>query len=117
MSAPMSHAARDLAASRARGPHTSMFLRLVRAAVLREAVLPALFAMVVAAAVATAMLNCTWMYRRSFGTVFNYGANIIVVARTAFCPRMLWLRGFGSSGRGIAAPSIGRGAPGRTRSL
>jgi hypothetical protein len=55
----MSHQARDLAASRAHGPHTSMFLRmLVRAAVLRRGrAASALFAMVVAAAVATAMLN------------------------------------------------------------
>ena len=37
VSAPMSHQARDLAATRAHAPHTSMFLRmLVRAAVLRR---------------------------------------------------------------------------------
>ena len=37
MSAPMSHSAQDLAASRAQAPHTSMFLRmLVRAAILRR---------------------------------------------------------------------------------
>ena len=59
MSAPMSHQARDLAATRAHVPHTSMFLRmLLRAAVLRRGrAASALFAMVVAAAVATAMLN------------------------------------------------------------
>src|SRR5581483_3514380 len=59
MSAPMSHQARDLAAHRAQAPHTSMFVRmLLRAAVLRRGrAASALFAMVVAAAVATAMLN------------------------------------------------------------
>ena len=55
----MSHQARDLATSRAHGKHTSMFVRmLLRAAVLRRGrAASALFAMVVAAAVATAMLN------------------------------------------------------------
>src|SRR6202049_4759145 len=84
MSAPMSHSGRDLAASRARSPHTSMFLRmLVRAAVLRRGrAASALFAMVVAAAVATAMLNLyvdvQGKLRREFR---NYGANIVVVGR------------------------------------
>lgn len=55
----MSHQARDLAASREHAPHRSMLLRmLVRAAILRRGrATSALFAMVVAAAVATAMLN------------------------------------------------------------
>ncbi|MGC2645124.1 MAG: hypothetical protein WA261_02520, partial [Candidatus Sulfotelmatobacter sp.] len=49
----------EVAARRKGSPHTSMFMRmLVRAAVLRRGrALSALFAMVVAAAVATAMLN------------------------------------------------------------
>src|SRR5580704_7085205 len=80
----MSHQARDLAASRAHSPHTSMFLRmLVRAAVLRRGrAASALFAMIVAAAVATAMLNLyvdvQTKLRREFR---NYGANIILVGK------------------------------------
>ena len=55
----MSHQARDLAASRRHAAHTSMLFRmLVRAAILRRGrAASALFAMVVAAAVTTAMLN------------------------------------------------------------
>src|SRR5579863_1212628 len=55
----MSHSAQDLAGRRENAPHTSMFVRmLVRAAILRRGrAASALFAMVVAAAVATAMLN------------------------------------------------------------
>jgi len=82
--AGMSHAARDLAASRARAPHTSMFLRmLVRAAVLRRGrAVSALFAMIVAAAVATAMLNLYVDVQAKLRREFrNYGANIIVVGR------------------------------------
>jgi len=84
MSTPRSFSGRDLAASRMRAPHTSMFLRmLVRAAVLRRGrAASALFAMAVAAAVATAMLNLyvdvQVKLRREFR---NYGANIIVVTK------------------------------------
>src|SRR6266568_3230686 len=80
----MSHSARDLAASRAHSPHTSMFLRmLVRAAVLRRGrAVSALFAMVVAAAVATAMLNLYVDVQAKLRKEFrNYGANVVVVAR------------------------------------
>src|SRR6202162_855488 len=80
----MSHSARDVAASRAYAPHTSMFLRmLVRAAVLRRGrAASALFAMVVAAAVATAMLNLYVDVQSKLRREFrNYGANIIVVAK------------------------------------
>jgi putative ABC transport system permease protein len=79
-----SHSAQDVTASRAQSPHASMFLRmLVRAAVLRRGrAISALFAMVVAAAVATAMLtlyvDVQAKLRREFR---NYGANIIVVGR------------------------------------
>ncbi len=79
-----SASAQDVAASRAPAPHTSMFVRmLVRAAVLRRGrALSALFAMVVAAAVTTAMLNLyndvQAKLRREFR---NYGANIILVGR------------------------------------
>ena len=79
-----SHGSQSLSASRARAPHTSMFLRmLVRAAVLRRGrAVSALFAMVVAAAVATAMLNLYVDVQAKLRREFrNYGANIILVAR------------------------------------
>ncbi len=80
----LSHSAQDVAASRAQSPHTSMFLRmLVRAAVLRRGrALSALFAMVVAAAVATAMLNLYVDVQAKLRREFrNYGANIILVGQ------------------------------------
>ena len=76
--------AQQVAASRAQSPHTSMFLRmLVRAAVLRRGrAASALFAMVVAAAVATAMLNLYVDVQAKLRHEFrNYGANIILVGR------------------------------------
>jgi putative ABC transport system permease protein len=84
MSAPISHSARDIVASRANAPHTSMFLRmLVRAAILRRGrAASALFAMVVAAAVATAMLNLYVDVQAKLQREFrNYGANIILVGK------------------------------------
>jgi putative ABC transport system permease protein len=92
VSAPQSnvsaqHVVRDVAASRQRVPHTSMFLRmLVRAAVLRRGrAVSALFAMVVAAAVATAILNLYVDVQAKLHREFrNYGANVIVVARRTF---------------------------------
>jgi putative ABC transport system permease protein len=74
----------DLAIRRAAKPHTSMFLRmLMRAAVLRRGrAASALLAMVVAAAVATAMLNLYVDVQAKLRKEFrNYGANIVVVAR------------------------------------
>jgi putative ABC transport system permease protein len=71
-------------ASREHSPHTSMFLRmLTRAAVLRRGrAASALFAMVVAAAVATAMLNLYVDVQAKLRREFrNYGANIILVGR------------------------------------
>jgi putative ABC transport system permease protein len=105
----MSHSARDLAASRARGPHTSMFLRmLVRAAVLRRGrAVSALFAMVVAAAVATAMLNLYVDVQAKLRREFrNYGANIILVGRDGASLPADALAKVDSvlAGRGIAAP-------------
>jgi hypothetical protein len=76
--------AREVAASRVHSPHTSMFLRmLVRAAVLRRGrALSALFAMVVAAAVSTAMLNLYVDVQAKLRREFrNYGANIILVGK------------------------------------
>src|ERR1700757_2314062 len=109
MSAPMSHQARDLAASRAHAPHTSMLLRmLVRAAVLRRGrAASALFAMVVAAAVATAMLNLYVDVQAKLQREFrNYGANIILVGKDGTSLPANALENVDStlSGRGIAAP-------------
>jgi len=105
----MSHSAQDLAASRAHGPHTSMFLRmLVRAAVLRRGrVVSALFAMVVAAAVATAMLNLYVDVQAKLRREFrSYGANIILVAKDGASLPAETLARVDSvlAGRGIAAP-------------
>jgi putative ABC transport system permease protein len=79
-----SNSAREVAADRQHSPHTSMFLRmLVRAAVLRRGrALSALFAMVVAAAVATAMLNLYVDVQAKLRREFrNYGANIVLVGK------------------------------------
>jgi len=105
----MSHAARDLAASRARAPHTSMLLRmLVRAAILRRGrAASALFAMVVAAAVATAMLNLYVDVQAKLRREFrNYGANIILVGKDGASLPADALAHVDSvlAGRGIAAP-------------
>lgn len=105
----MSHQARDLAASRAPAPHTSMFLRmLMRAAVLRRGrAASALFAMVVAAAVATAMLNLYVDVQAKLRREFrNYGANIILVGKNgaSLPPDALSHVDSVLAGRGIAAP-------------
>jgi putative ABC transport system permease protein len=95
-------------------PHTSMFLRmLVRAAVLRRGrAVSALFAMVVAAAVATAMLNLYVDVQAKLQREFrNYGANIVVVGRdgsgrdgASLPPDALAQVDSVLAGRGIAAP-------------
>ena len=105
----MSHQARDLAATRSHAPHTSMFLRmLVRAAVLRRGrAASALFAMVVAAAVATAMLNLYVDVQAKLQREFrNYGANIILVGKDGASLPAGTLAQVDSAlaGRGIAAP-------------
>ncbi len=109
MSAPMSHSVDNLAARRADAPHTSMFLRmLVRAAVLRRGrALSALFAMVVAAAVATAMLNLYVDVQAKLRREFrNYGANIIVVGKDGASLPADTISQVESTldGRGIVAP-------------
>jgi len=84
VSAPVSQAARELAANRSKAPHTSMMLRmLLRAAELRRGrALSALLAMVVAAAVATAMLNLFVDVQAKLQREFrNYGANIVLVGK------------------------------------
>jgi putative ABC transport system permease protein len=104
----MSHQARDLAATRTHAKHTSMFLRmLVRAAVLRRGrAASALFAMVVAAAVATAMLNLYVDVQAKLQREFrNYGANIILVGKDGASLPSGTLSQVDSAlaGRGIAA--------------
>src|SRR5215469_6187506 len=109
MSAPMSHQARDLAAKRGHAPQTSMLLRmLVRAAVLRRGrAASALFAMVVAAAVATAMLNLYVDVQAKLQREFrNYGANIILFGKdgASLPTRSLAQVDSVLAGRGVAAP-------------
>jgi len=113
VSAPLprvsSETAHDLAAGRAGRPHTSMFLRmLIRAAVLRRGrAASALFALVVAAAVATAMLNLYVDVQAKLRREFrNYGANIIVVGKdgTSLPSDALSQVDSTITGRGIAAP-------------
>jgi putative ABC transport system permease protein len=109
VSANVSQSAQEVAAGRERSPHTSMFVRmLVRAAVLRRGrAAAALLAMVVAAAVATAMLNLyvdvQTKLRREFR---NYGANIILVGRDGASLPADALAHVESmvAGRGVAAP-------------
>jgi len=98
-----------LAASRAQSPHTSMFLRmLVRAAVLRRGrAASALFAMVVAAAVATAILNLYVDVQAKLRREFrNYGANVILVGKDgASLPADALARVESTlAGRGVVAP-------------
>jgi putative ABC transport system permease protein len=96
-------------AGRASAPRTSMFLRmLVRAAVLRRGrAISALFAMVVAAAVVTAMLNLYVDVQAKLQREFrNYGANIILVGKDGSSLPADALQRVESTlaGRGIAAP-------------
>lgn len=94
---------------RENAPHTSMFLRmLVRAAVLRRGrAASALLAMVVAAAVATAMLNLYVDVQAKLRKEFrSYGANIVVVGRDgqALPPGTLQQAESVLAGRGMAVP-------------
>lgn len=82
----VSHRPNEVAAARAQAPHTSMFVRmLVRAAILRRGrAFSALFAMVVAAAVATTVLNLYVDVQAKLRREFrNYGANIILVGKNS----------------------------------
>jgi putative ABC transport system permease protein len=103
------HSAKDVRAGRANAPHTSMFVRmLVRAAVLRRGrAAAALFAMVVAAAVATAMLNLYVDVEAKLQREFrNYGANLIVVGKddASLPPDALRQAESVVAGRGVVAP-------------
>ncbi len=75
---------REVADRRVTAPHTSMFVRmLLRAAALRRGrAASALLAMIVAAAVATAMMNLYVDVQAKLRTEFrNYGANLVIVAK------------------------------------
>src|SRR5919108_1583080 len=78
------HQPTQVASRRSGRPHTSMFLRmLIRAAVLRPGrAASALLAMVVAAAVATAMLNLYADVQAKLRKEFrSYGANLVVMGK------------------------------------
>lgn len=99
----------NLAEARAHVPHTSMFVRmLLRAAVLRRGrAASALFAMVVAAAVATAMSNLYVDVQAKLRREFrNYGANLIMVGKNGASLPGDTLAHVDSvlGGRGIAVP-------------
>src|ERR1700677_2459644 len=106
---PESRSAKNVAAGRAKSRHTSMLMRmLVRAAVLRRGrAATALLAMVVAATVATAMLNLYVDVQAKLRREFrNYGANIIVVGKDgASLPgEALAQAEMVLAGRGVVAP-------------
>src|SRR5215468_7998200 len=105
MSAPNA----TLAERRAEAPHTSMFLRmLVRAAVLRRGrAASALLAMIVAAAVTTAMMNLYVDVQAKLQKEFrSYGANVVVVGRdgASLPPDALAKAESVLGGRGMAVP-------------
>jgi putative ABC transport system permease protein len=103
------HRNSDLINRRSAKPHTSMFLRmLMRAAILRRGrAASALLAMVVAAAVATAMLNLYVDVQAKLRKEFrHYGANIVIVGKDS---RALPADTFAKvesalAGRGLAVP-------------
>src|SRR6201998_4309799 len=105
----MSHQARDLAERRGGGAPNAVVAREVgRAAILRRGrAASALFAMVVAAAVATAMLNLYVDVQAKLRREFrNYGANIILVGKDGSSLPADALSRVDSAlaGRGVATP-------------
>src|SRR5271168_4174673 len=75
---------KSIAERRASAAHTSMLLRmLIRAATLRRGrAITALIAMIVAAAVATAILNLYVDVQAKLRKEFrNYGANVVIAAK------------------------------------
>jgi putative ABC transport system permease protein len=96
------HTPRGVAARRGQAPHTSMFVRmLIRAAMLRRGrAASALLAMIVAAAVATTMMNLYVDVQAKLRTEFrNYGANVVVVAQD---------KGRNADGQSLPEDAIGR---------
>jgi putative ABC transport system permease protein len=84
MKSDVPRSANRVAAQREKAPHTSMFVRmLLRATLLRRGrAASALLAMIVAAAVTTAMLNLYVDVQAKLRREFrNYGANIVLVGR------------------------------------
>jgi putative ABC transport system permease protein len=78
------HSPKQVAGRRAQVPHASMFTRMLfRAAVLRRGrAAAALLAMIIAAAVATAMMNLYVDVQAKLRTEFrNYGANVVIVGK------------------------------------
>jgi len=99
----------SVAERRAASPHTSMFLRmLLRAAVLRRGrAALALLAMVVAAAVATAMMNLYVDVQAKLRKEFrSYGANVVVVGKdgTSLPSDAIGRADTVLAGRGMAVP-------------
>jgi putative ABC transport system permease protein len=94
---------------RTKAHHTSMFFRmLIRAAILRRGrAATALLAMIVAATVATAMLNLFVDVQSKLRKEFrNYGANVVIVAKAGqtFPPDTLGKAEGVLAGHGIAVP-------------
>ena len=105
----MSSTAQSVAKRRANAPHASMFLRmLVRAAILRRGrAASALLAMVVAASVATAMMNLYVDVQAKLRKEFrSYGANVVVVGKdgASLPPDALGKVETVLAGRGMAVP-------------
>ena len=99
----------SVAERRAAAPHPSMFLRmLVRAAIMRRGrAVSALLAMVVAAAVATAMMNLYVDVQAKLRKEFrSYGANVVVVGKAggSLPPDALHMVESVLAGRGMAMP-------------
>jgi putative ABC transport system permease protein len=99
----------SVAERRAAAPHPSMFLRmLVRAAIMRRGrAVSALLAMVVAAAVATAMMNLYVDVQAKLRKEFrSYGANVVVVGKAggSLPPEALHMVESVLGGRGMAMP-------------
>ena len=106
---PANSATPDVSARRASAPHASMFLRmLLRAAVLRRGrAASALLAMVVAAAVATAMMNLYVDVQAKLRTEFrSYGANIVIAGKdgTSLPPEALAHVDQTLAGKGLSVP-------------
>lgn len=111
MSSPsaIQHTAENVRARRAAAPHTSMFLRtLVRAALVRRGrAASALLAMVVAAAVATAMMNLYVDVQAKLRKEFrSYGANVVMVGKdgASLPPDSIDKVEAVLGGRGVAVP-------------
>ena len=106
---PATSATPGVSTRRANAPHISMFLRmLMRAAVLRRGrAASALLAMVVAAAVATAMMNLYVDVQAKLRTEFrSYGANIVIAGKdgASLPPDALTRVDQSLAGKGLAVP-------------